>query len=281
MAYIEIRCQVSEPTEGNEILIALLSELGCDSFEENAHGLNAYISQENFDKQNFDNLLQQASNFSFDFSFTYHQMEDKNWNALWEQSYQPVLIDNQCYIRAPFHEPIQNIGYDIIIKPEMSFGTAHHPTTAQLVSYLLREDCVDKKVLDMGTGTGVLAILAKKRGAKYVLAIDNDKWAYHNCMENIKRNDCQNVIALYGDVALVKDTDFDIVIANINRNILLRDMKFYAQAMKKNAVLFLSGFFLNPDLNLLKEEAEKYGLVYDSHCEKNEWVAARLVKKCI
>ncbi len=279
MAYIKISCKVSEPSEGNEILIALLSDLGCDSFEENTDGLNAYIQQEQFNKQLFEDLSQRAKDFPFDFSFAYQQMEEKNWNALWEQSYQPVLVDGQCYIRAPFHEPLKDVEFDIVIKPEMSFGTAHHPTTAQLISFLLKEDCVGKKVLDMGTGTGVLAILAQKREANSVLAIDNDKWAYNNCVDNVKRNDCKNILVQYGDASLIKDENFDIVIANINRNILLKDMKCYAQAMKSNAVLFLSGFYLHPDLDLLKAEAEKYGIVYHSHSVKDEWVAARLIKK--
>ena len=174
---------------------------------------------------------------------------------------------------------IKDVEFDIVIKPEMSFGTAHHPTTAQLISYLLKEDCAGKKVLDMGTGTGVLAILAQKRKAASVLAIDNDKWAYNNCVDNVKRNDCNNILVQYGDASLIKDTDFDIVIANINRNILLKDMKCYARAMKSNAVLFLSGFYLHPDLDLLKAEAEKYGIEYQSHSIKDEWVAARLIKK--
>jgi len=189
-----------------------------------------------------------------------------------------VLVDEQCYIRAPFHPAKQEIQYEIVIEPKMSFGTAHHETTAQMISYLLTEDCDGKSVLDMGTGTGVLAILAAMRGAKRILAIDNDTWAYENCKENVERNNIRTVETLCGTADSIKNPPYDIVIANINRNILLQDMEKYVQAMTNNGVLLLSGFYQEQDLSILIEEAAKYNVKFHSFKVKNDWVAARFVK---
>jgi len=174
MNFIELKCIVDPVETGNEILIAFLAEFGYESFLEMEDGLRAYISESLFDRQKLEMLLSDSENFGFTFYYSFEKMENKNWNAVWESNYDPVLIDNKCYIRAPFH-PKKDIEYEIIIEPKMSFGTAHHPTTAQMISYLLEEDCMGKNVLDMGSGTGILAILAALRGAKNVLAIDNDE----------------------------------------------------------------------------------------------------------
>lgn len=278
MRYIEIHCKIDNPQEGNEIMIALLADLGCDSFVENEEGVLAYIPQKDFRKEIFDDLLVNNT-MPYSFTMDYQLMEDKDWNAEWEANYSSVIVDNCCLIRAPFHESVPNMLYEIIIEPKMAFGTAHHSTTSQIISYLLEEDCCDKKILDMGTGTGVLAILAALKGAKHITAIDNDEWAYNNCIENVEKNNIHIIETILGDAKSIKDVDYDIVIANINRNILLQDMAIYAKVMANNGVLFLSGFYKDPDLDILLQEAKKYQLVMTSYKEKNSWVAARLEKK--
>lgn len=278
MRYIEIHCKIDNPQEGNEIMIALLADLGCDSFVENEEGVLAYIPQKDFRKEIFDDLLVNNA-VPYSFTLNYQLMEDKDWNAEWEANYSSVIIDNCCLIRAPFHESVPNMLYEIIIEPKMAFGTAHHSTTSQIISYLLEENCNAKKILDMGTGTGVLAILAALKGAKHITAIDNDEWAYNNCIENVEKNNIHIIETILGDAKSIKDVDYDIVIANINRNILLQDMATYAKVMTDNGVLFLSGFYKEPDLDILLQEAKKYQLEMTSYKEKNGWVATRLEKR--
>lgn len=278
MRYIEIHCKIDNPQEANEVMIALLADLGCDSFVENEEGVWAYIPQKDFRKEDFDDLLVNNT-MPYSFTMDYQLMEDKDWNAEWEANYSSVIVDNCCLIRAPFHESVPNMLYEIIIEPKMAFGTAHHSTTSQIISYLLEEDCCDKKILDMGTGTGVLAILAALKGAKHITAIDNDEWAYNNCIENVEKNNIHIIETILGDAKSIKDVDYDIVIANINRNILLQDMATYAKVMTDNGVLFLSGFYKEPDLDILLQEAKKYQLEITSYKEKNGWVATRLEKR--
>ncbi len=201
-------------------------------------------------------------------------MEDKDWNAAWEANYEPVLIDGKCYIRAPFHAPMPEAEYEIVIEPKMSFGTAHHATTAQMVSYLLETDVRGKAVLDMGAGTGVLAILATMKGASPVTAIDNDEWAYRNGIENAQHNHCEQLKVLLGDASLLGDERYDIILANINRNILLQDIPQYVQCMNDKALLFLSGFY-EEDLPALRYCCAQNGMRYLDHKTKDKWVAAR------
>ena len=275
--YLELKCVINAENTENEILIAFLAELGYESFMEAEDGLSAYIQKSLFDEQKLKRLLHDSENFGFTFSYSFENVEDRNWNAVWESNYDPVLIDDICYIRAPFHSP-KNTDYEIVIEPKMSFGTAHHPTTAQMISFLLEEDCADKKILDMGAGTGILSILAAKRGAKTVLAIDNDEWAYNNCLENIEKNQTQAVKAVLGDADSIDNEQFNIILANINRNILLQDMHIYAKALSENGVLFLSGFYLHPDLPVIENEAKKHNLTLHSYKEQENWAAARFTK---
>ncbi|MBO4581605.1 MAG: 50S ribosomal protein L11 methyltransferase [Bacteroidales bacterium] len=280
MQYVEITCQISDTLKGNEIMIALLADMGCDSFVEYSEGVKAYIPKKDFSPAMLDELQNTASAFDFEVLLQYDDVEEKDWNAEWEKSYSPVLIDGQCYIRAPFHAVKDNVKYEILIEPKMSFGTAHHPTTAQLISYLLQEDCERKRILDMGSGTGVLAILAAKKGASYVLAIDNDNWAYQNCVENVQCNGLKDIIeVIHGDASSVKNAPFDMILANINRNVLLQDMHVYANALKQGGILYLSGFYLHPDLDLLTAEAAKYHMGLLSYKKEKDWVAAKLQKK--
>lgn len=277
MQYIEIKCTVNPPEIGNEILIALLSEIGCESFMEIDEGIVAYIPKSLFDKKKLDEIIIEKE-AGFTFSYELSEPEEQNWNAVWESNYPPVLIDEQCFIHAPFHNKQNNVLYDIVIEPKMSFGTAHHETTALMISYLLIEDCDDKTILDMGSGTGVLAILTTMRGAKKAVAIDNDEWAFENCLENCQRNDISNINCLLGDAENIPNETYDIIIANINRNVLLKDMDKYIEHLSDKGTLLLSGFYEKEDLDIIKEKVTSFNLHYHSHKEKNQWVAAKFCR---
>lgn len=276
MQYIEINCSIYPIETGNEIMIALLANIGCDSFVETENGILAYISKNIFDENQLNTLFSEMSDYHFTVSYSWKEIEEQNWNAVWESNYEPVLIDGRCYIRAPFHFHRKDVKYEIVIEPKMSFGTAHHPTTSQMISYILEENCKDKTALDIGSGTGVLAILAIMRGAKMATAIDNDEWAYKNCLENVEKNTVSNIEVILGNADNITKK-YDIILANINRNILLRDMNKYAEALNENGTLLLSGFYLD-DFPIVRHEAEKYNLVFDSYIEKENWVAARFLK---
>ena len=276
MDYIELKCRVVPAEPGYEILIAELAELGYDSFVENEDELLAYITEDDFEKD----ALEQLDILSFDnfeVSFERTLVKDQNWNAKWEEDYSPVLIDNRVSIRAPFHEK-PDVEFDIEIMPKMSFGTAHHATTAQMIQCLLEKDVKGMDVLDMGSGTAVLAILASMKGAKSIDAVDNDEWAYNNALENVERNNCDNIRVELGDAALLKGRKYDFIIANINRNILLADLKYYAESLKPKSELFMSGFY-EEDIPKLKEDAKKWGIVYVSHRVKDLWVASKWIKE--
>jgi ribosomal protein L11 methyltransferase len=262
-----------EPTQ-TEILIAQLGELGFESFVENANQLLAYIPTEDLLSEDIHALLQSTPNIN---TFALKNVAEQNWNAVWESSYEPVRFGEFCHIRAPFHKPVSDVRFDLIIEPKMSFGTAHHETTALMIEWLQVEPVVGKRVLDMGCGTGVLAILAKKLGAEFVEAIDNDTWAFENTKENIVRNDVSDIVVELGDAESLKGKRFDVVIANINRNILIRDMPKYVQTVSKDAVVLLSGFYKS-DLEAVSEACVSNGLNYVSHLEKNHWVAAKFIK---
>ena len=279
MDYIEIDCTLNSLEISREILIAFLADTGCDSFEETENGVKAYIPKDCYKKEQVDEVIERCSQLGFACSCKISDREQENWNAVWESNYEAVVVDEQCYIRAPFHPVRFDMKYEIMIEPKMSFGTAHHETTSQMISYLLTEDCENKTVLDMGTGTGILAILAAMRGAKYVLAIDNDILAYQNCKENIERNNIHTVEVICGNADSIKDSPYDIVIANINRNILLQDMEKYVRAMQQGSVLLLSGFYQEKDLAVLIEEAAKYNVEFHSFTVENNWVAGRFVYK--
>ena len=274
MKFIEVDFQVQPPEIGKDILIALLSAMDYESFMETDTGILAYIPISLFDKEKLEHLPLTAD-AAFTFTYNITEIENQNWNAIWENNYTAVLIENQCYIRAPFHESRKDVMYEIEIEPKMSFGTAHHETTELMIRYLLTENCEHKQVLDMGTGTGVLAILASMRGANSVVAIDNDEWAYSNCMENIERNRISNIHCLLGDAKNIPHQTFDLIIANINRNILMRDMEIYSKHINPNGIILLSGFYETEDLHHIKNKASQLKLHYHSHKEKNKWVAAK------
>ncbi|MCQ2272876.1 MAG: 50S ribosomal protein L11 methyltransferase [Bacteroidales bacterium] len=277
--YIEIKIRFEEAEPWKDIFSSFLADAGCESFidGEDETELLCYISQNQYDKETIIDILE---NHGLDVKLSYQisEVEQQDWNAVWESNYTPVLIADKCYIRAPFHPEMDNVEYEILIEPKMSFGTAHHETTSQMIEFLLEEDLKGKSVLDMGAGTGVLAILAYKRGAAPVTAIDNDEWAYNNNVENISRNGCEDMEVVLGDASVLKNRHFDIIIANINRNILVNDMPAYAAALNPGGVIFFSGFYESKDLEIIKQRAAEFGIRYHSHKAKNDWCAMRAEK---
>ena len=259
----------------HDMLITMLAEIGFDSFMDDAMGLKAYCSADNRDDLAVENLLLEPS-FSDIRLLKVEEMPDKDWNEVWEASYQPVVVNDRCRVRAPFHEPDPSFEFDLVIEPKMSFGTANHETTAQIIQLMLETDFQGKTVLDMGSGTAVLAILAKKLGAARTVAIDNDEWAYRNAFTNTELNGVSDIEIILGDASSIQGS-FDVVLANINRNILLRDMHLYVAAMRPDAHIFFSGFYTE-DLESIKAEAERLGLLYCRHLSRNNWVAAEFVK---
>lgn len=259
----------------HDMLTTMLAEIGFDSFMDDAMGLKAYCSADNRDDLAVENLLLEPS-FSDIRLLKVEEMPDKDWNEVWEASYQPVVVNDRCRVRAPFHEPDPSFEFDLVIEPKMSFGTANHETTAQIIQLMLETDFQGKTVLDMGSGTAVLAILAKKLGAARTVAIDNDEWAYRNAFTNTELNGVSDIEIILGDASSIQGS-FDVVLANINRNILLRDMHLYVAAMRPDAHIFFSGFYTE-DLESIKAEAERLGLHYCRHLSRNNWVAAEFVK---
>ena len=259
----------------HDMLTTMLAEIGFDSFMDDAMGLKAYCSADNRDDLAVENLLLEPS-FSDIRLLKVEEMPDKDWNEVWEASYQPVVVNDRCRVRAPFHEPDPSFEFDLVIEPKMSFGTANHETTAQIIQLMLETDFQGKIVLDMGSGTAVLAILAKKLGAAHTVAIDNDEWAYRNAFTNTELNGVSDIEIVLGDASSIRGS-FDVVLANINRNILLRDMHLYVAAMRPYAHIFFSGFYTE-DLESIKAEAERLGLHYCRHLSRNNWVAAEFVK---
>ena len=259
----------------HDMLTTMLAELGFDSFMDEDHVLKAYCSSDCRDDVAVDNLLLDPA-FCDIRLLKVEEMPDKDWNELWEASYQPVVVNERCRVRAPFHEPDPSFEFDLVIEPKMSFGTANHETTAQIIQLMLETDFQGKDVLDMGSGTAVLAILAKKLGAGHTVAIDNDEWAYRNAFTNVALNGVADMEIVLGDASSIQG-QYDVVLANINRNILLRDMHEYVAAMRPQAHIFFSGFY-SEDLESIKAEAERLGLHYKRHLARNNWVAAEFVK---
>ncbi|MBU1368249.1 MAG: 50S ribosomal protein L11 methyltransferase [Bacteroidetes bacterium] len=276
MAYIEVLFSLPANSNQQEMLAALLAESGFESFMEDETSFRAYCPEGSFNALEVEEIIDKAE-FQEIKLLKKTLIPDENWNANWESSYEDVVIDGVCRIRAPFHQADQSIKYELLIEPRMSFGTAHHETTAQMISLMLKLDFYKKTVLDMGCGTAVLAVLASKMAAKKVVAIDNDQWAYENALDNVEVNDCEAVEVIKGDATAIGNQKFDIVLANINRNILLTDMPTYIDAMLPRANLLISGFY-QEDLKDLKHLAEKSGLVFETHITKNNWVAAQFTK---
>ncbi|MFZ4413301.1 MAG: 50S ribosomal protein L11 methyltransferase [Bacteroidales bacterium] len=276
MIYIELNIKMNPSSPLMEIVMVELGELGFESFVDTVDGMLAYIPQSIFDEQLINEMQIIKENKGL-FSYTFQIMEDKNWNEVWETNYDAVVIKNRCGIRAPFHPENKDLEYDLVIEPKMSFGTAHHETTSNMIEMLLDEDLQNKTVLDMGCGTSVLAILAAKRGAKEIVAIDNDEWAYNNSLENIVKNNESDIKVLLGDASLLHDMHFDVIIANINRNILLNDISTYVASLNTLGTLLMSGFY-EQDIPIIQQECAKFELTFDKYISNNNWVAVKFLK---
>ncbi len=269
--YLEYKFRVDPIKPAAEILIAELAALGFESFVESEDGVSAYIQKGDWNEA----LIQEVGILTkpeFKITYEFTELAKENWNAVWEANFEPIAIEGLCTVRAPFHKRREAV-YDIVIEPKMSFGTGHHETTYMMLQLLLDINCKEKKVLDMGCGTGVLAILAAMKGAKAVDAIDVDPWAYQNTQENTLRNTQEGIKVRQGDVNLLREEMYDCILANINRNILLEDISQYSMHLVSGGLLCLSGFYQD-DLPLISAKCAQNGLEYIRQLSKNSWVAA-------
>ncbi len=262
--------RVSAEDFHQDLLIDALSRIGFDTFEEADAGFKAYIPSPNFNQQELGHVL-----YSFKGMFLYdiNLILQKNWNEIWETNFEPLRISGKCYVRATFHDPHPEYPYQIVIDPKMAFGTGHHQTTEMMMELMMEENFLDKKVLDMGCGTGILAILASKLGAKDILAMDNDEICYQSTIENSTLNGVKNSNVLCGSKELIPDQKFDIILANINRNILLDQFERYAEALSNNGIILMSGFYEEIDLDMIKKKANNLGLAYNRHKKLKDWAA--------
>lgn len=261
-----------------DILIDALSTIGFDSFEDLDLGFNAYIRSSELDQEKLDNTLEPFRKM-FSFSYEVNVIPHQNWNEVWESNFEPLHIKDRCYVRATFHEPHPEYEFEIVIDPKMAFGTGHHQTTALMMELMMEENLSNRKVLDMGCGTGILAILASRLGAEDIVAIDYDVICYDSTIENTSLNGAGNIKALCGSKEIIPDQKFDIILANINRNILLDQMERYSEVLSAGGIIFLSGFYEEQDLSIIKDKAESLGLIYSQHRKQNEWVAAKFFYK--
>ncbi|MCF6307515.1 MAG: 50S ribosomal protein L11 methyltransferase [Flavobacteriaceae bacterium] len=273
--YIEYNFTISPLQPASEILIAQLGAVNFESFVETETGVKAYVQKEELDKEAVKNIQVLNSN-EFKIEFTVTEIPQVNWNSEWEKNFQPIEVNDVCALRAPFHKPF-NVKYEIIIEPKMSFGTGHHETTFMMLQFILENDYKDKTVMDMGCGTAVLAILTEMRGASKIDAVDIDEWCFENSVENVERNHCSNISVYQGVASFLEGKKYDVLIANINRNILLQDMEIYSEAIKENGELYVSGFY-KEDLPLITETCNKFGLTFVENRERNNWIAAKFIK---
>jgi ribosomal protein L11 methyltransferase len=273
--YIGYHFEISPLELGSEILIAELGEKAFESFIETETGISAYVQKDLWSETILEDI-QILDNPEFKINYTFEEIEQVNWNEEWEKNFEAIEVDGKCHVRAPFHEKT-NAKYDIIIEPKMSFGTGHHETTHMMIQHILETDCTNKKTLDMGCGTAILAILAEMKGAQPIDAIDIDNWCYLNSIENAERNNCKHISVYEGDADLLVGKRYDIIIANINRNILLNDMQIYVDCLNENGLLFLSGFYTE-DIPVISESCASKGLIYVKQFERNNWVALKFTK---
>ena len=279
MKYFEFTFDTNPCTETvNDVLAAVLGDAGFESFIEREGGLSAYIQQSLCNEEVIKNALNEFPLPDTEITYNYVEAEDKNWNEEWEKNFfQPIVIGNRCVIHSTFHHDVPKAEYDIVINPQMAFGTGHHETTSLIISELLNSELEGKSLLDMGCGTSILAILARMRGATPCTAIDIDEWCVRNSIENIELNKVTDIDVELGDAGTLQGKGpFDVVIANINRNILLNDMKQYVSCMHPGSELYMSGFYVD-DIPVIQAEAERNGLHFVHHKEKNRWAAVKFV----
>ena len=279
MKYLEFTFHTTPCTEiVNDVLSAVLGETGFESFVEQTDGIAAYIQKDLYNETVLKEALADFPLPDTQVEYAYQEAEDKDWNEEWEKNFfQPIIIGDRCVIHSTLHRDIPQAEYDIVINNKMEFGTGHHETTSLIIGELLDNDLKGKSLLDMGCGTSILAILARMRGAAPCTAVDIDEWCVRNSLENIELNGVDRISVFQGDASLLKDQEpFDVIIANINRNILLNDMKRYVSCMHPGSELYMSGFYVG-DIPVIQAEAEHNGLRFVHHKEKNRWAAVKFV----
>ena len=273
--YLEVNFEIS--AEFSDLIIAELDQHGYDSFQETETGVQAYILIDEFDEEVIKDLQQQYEDI-VEFNYSVTELENKNWNEEWEKNFEQSIISDECIVRASFHVPDKEYKYDIVINPRMSFGTGHHATTSMMLLHELDMDIQNKKVLDAGCGTGVLAIMAVKLGASEVFAYDIDDWSYNNALDNFSLNNTETININIGEVDVaISNGPYDVILANINKNVLLQDIQHFANFLQENGYLVLSGFY-EKDIEDLMNEAKKYDLSLENQKEKDGWVSLRLKK---
>jgi ribosomal protein L11 methyltransferase len=264
-----------EPKEpGSEILIAELGEKAFETFTETENGISAYVKKDLWDENILDDIYILESE-EFKIEYTVEEIDQVNWNEEWEKNFEAIDVDGKCHVRAPFH-PKTDAEFDIVIEPKMSFGTGHHETTHMMIQHLLEMDVKGLKTLDMGCGTAILAILAEMKGAQPIDAIDIDNWCYLNSIENAERNNCKHITVYEGDAALLAGKSYDLIIANINRNILLNDMQSYVDCLNKGGIILFSGFY-EEDIPFIDASCTEKGLTYVKKFQRNNWVSLKYV----
>ncbi|WP_140938967.1 50S ribosomal protein L11 methyltransferase [Sphingobacterium lumbrici] len=261
-----------------DLFIAELGEIGFDTFEDTENGFVAYIPSANLDVQVLETLiLTQAHGFHLDYEI--NELGEENWNILWESNFNPIIVDDQCYVRATFHEAQPGYAYEIVIDPKMSFGTGHHQTTSMMLSFILENNFEGKRVLDMGCGTGILAILASKKGAESIMAVDFDSICVESVEENKKLNGISNITSYLGSKEVIGDSAFETILANINRNILLDQLDVYAGSLAANGELYMSGFYYEEDLMIIRQKCESLNLFFKESKKLDAWCSAKFIKK--
>ena len=278
MDYFELKFKISNDSETiGDILSAELAEIGFESFVNNEKDFLAYIPANLYNESLIKPIIEDIP-VKADIDFEANLIKGKNWNEEWEKNYfQPIIIGNDCVIRSSFHQNVPKAKYEILIDPKMSFGTGHHETTSLVIAEILKADLKGKSVLDMGCGTCILGILSSMRGANPILAIDIDEWCYENSLENLKLNNISNIEVKQGDAKLLENKHFDVILANINRNILLNDIKTYVKCLSAGGELYMSGFYEN-DIPVIEKECNKYSLRLSHYEKKNNWVVVKFVK---
>lgn len=277
MNYIELNIAIEPKEPWTEILIAQLAEINFESFTENEGQLQAYIQEQQLIHEEFETAIAFLKENSVSVVYSSKKIEEENWNATWEADFQPVLIEDKLIIRAPFHEKQDGFKEEVIIQPQMSFGTGHHQTTWLLANILSEKDFSNLNVLDSGTGTGVLAILALKKGAAKVIGTDIEQGAVENAIENIVRNNLKGGDIRLGDIDCVTEKNFDVIIANINKNVLKAHLPHYSKRVKAQGEVYLSGFFTT-DIEELVVAAKEVGFTLDSSYSKDEWAVLKFIK---
>lgn len=273
--YLAYHFSVLPKELGSEILIAQLGEKAFESFVDTEEGVTAFV-QKTLHTDDILNDVQILSSREFQISYRVEEIDQVNWNEEWEKNFEPIDVDGRCHVRAPFHQKT-NADFDIVIEPKMSFGTGHHETTHMMIQHLLETDVQGLKTLDMGCGTAILAILAEMKGAAPIDAIDIDNWCYLNSIENAERNNCKHITVYEGDAAMLPGRNYDLIIANINRNILLQDMHIYNACLNTGGILLLSGFYTE-DIPAIDDCCKGLGLILAKQFERNNWVSLKYIK---